>query len=131
MQIFYTINPHINNLSMNRLQNDFRYILQKYYRKTLGPRYYKKKEQQFKIAIFPEVGDREVKEPHLHMIIEMPMKAVNQFRNFIREGVKKIYPSLTDKLEDVNGEAIELWKYCLKEDLGILTKGDLFEKKTI
>lgn len=39
MKLFMTFNPHIENYSMKKLLNDFRYALQKYYRKELGRRY--------------------------------------------------------------------------------------------
>lgn len=126
MKIFYTINPHINNLSMNRLLSDFRYTLQKYYRKQLGQRYYKKKSRQFKIGIFPEVGNREMKQPHLHMLIDIPMNAVNYFRYFVSTNLKATYPSLTDNLQEVKDKPVQLWSYCLKEDSNILTNEDLY-----
>lgn len=128
MQIFYTINPHINNLSMQRLTDDFFYILKKYYRKTLGQRYYKHTNKQFLIGIFQEVGQREIKEPHLHMIIEIPMKSVNSFRHFLLNNLKQIYPYLTDKLIAVEGNPTKLWNYCLKENLEIITNKDYIKR---
>lgn len=128
IQIYYTLNPHINNLSMNKLKSDFRYCLQKYYRKFLGQRYYKHKDKQYKIAIFPEVGKREIKEPHLHMLVELPLNEMKGFHKFITENMKKIYTSLTDNLQVEYGTPVKLWEYNLKEDFEIITKTDLFEK---
>ena len=39
MKLFMTFNPHIENYSMKKLLNDFRYALQKYYQKELGRKY--------------------------------------------------------------------------------------------
>ena len=44
MKIFMTFNPHIENLSQRNLMINFRKSLQKYYRKTLGSRYFKHKD---------------------------------------------------------------------------------------
>ena len=43
-----TFNPHIENLSQRNLMINFRKSLQKYYRKTLGSRYYKHKDKTTK-----------------------------------------------------------------------------------
>lgn len=64
MNVFITLNPHIENLSRNKLIKDFRFILQKYYRKVLGPRYYKHKDKQYKIGIFQEDGFSDFIQPH-------------------------------------------------------------------
>ncbi len=128
IRVYYTLNPHINNLSMNRLKNDFRYCLQKYYKKTLGRRYYKHKDKQYSIGIFPEIGEREIKEPHLHLVIDLPLEEMKGFHQFIIDNMKKIYPSLTDNVQIEYGSSDKLWRYCLKEDFGILTKTDLFER---
>lgn len=65
MKIFMTFNPHIENLSQRNLMKNFRKSLQKYYRKTLGSRYFKHKDRQYQIGVFQEVGSRDFKQPHL------------------------------------------------------------------
>lgn len=128
MKIFYTINPHIENLSMNTLIKDFRYFLQKYYRKTIGPRYFKHKDRQFQIGIFPEKTKKEIKEPHLHMILEIKLNEIKEFQAFIKSQFKQKYPSTTDDLQFITHTEPKVWAYCLKEDLNIITNTDLYIK---
>lgn len=73
MKIFQTFNPHCENLSQKGLLTNFRKILQKYYRKELGSRYFKHKDKQFQIGIFQEIGTKTFKQPHLHTIVDIPM----------------------------------------------------------
>lgn len=90
MNVFITLNPHIENLSRKKLIKDFRFILQKYYRKILGPRYYKHKDKQYKIGIFQEDGFSEFIQPHLHIIIDISSKYINSFYVFIKESLSRL-----------------------------------------
>lgn len=133
MNVFITLNPHIENLSRNKLIKDFRFILLKYYRKTLGPRYYKHKDEQYKIGIFQEEGFRDFIQPHLHIIIDISLKYINEFYVFIKENLSRLYPSLTTDLQVIKNTQKDLEKvysYCLKEDNPIITKNDLYERIT-
>ncbi len=133
MNVFITLNPHIENLSRKRLIKDFRFILQKYYRKTLGPRYYKHKDKQFNIGVFQEDGCRDFIQPHLHIIIDGPLKYVNLFYAFIKENLSRLYPSLSSKLQIINNtknDLINVYSYCLKEDNPIITNEVLYERIT-
>ena len=73
MKLFMTFNPHIENLSQSTLLNNFKMILKKYYRKELGSRYYKHKDKQYQIGIFQEIGSKNFKQPHLHIIVDVPI----------------------------------------------------------
>lgn len=133
MNVFITLNPHIENLSRNKLIKDFRFILLKYYRKVLGPRYYKHKDKQYKIGIFQEDGFSEFIQPHLHIIIDISSKYINSFYGFIKESLSRLYPSLTSDLQVIKNTKNDLEKvysYCLKEDKPILTQNDLYERIT-
>lgn len=85
MKIFMTFNPHIENLSQRNLMINFRKSLQKYYRKTLGSRYYKHKDKQYQIGVFQEVGSRDFKQPHLHIIIDLPLNKVKELHHFFKQ----------------------------------------------
>ena len=133
MNVFITLNPHIENLSRKKLIKDFRFILQKYYRKILGPRYYKHKDKQYKIGIFQEDGFSEFIQPHLHIIIDISSKYINSFYVFIKESLSRLYPSLTSDLQVIKNTKKDLEKvysYCLKEGKPILTQNDLYERIT-
>lgn len=84
MKLFMTFNPHIENLSQNNLLNNFKVILKKYYRKKLGSRYYKHKDKQYQIGIFQEVGSKDFKQPYLHIIVDVPLTAMQKFYNFLK-----------------------------------------------
>lgn len=133
MNVFITLNPHIENLSRKKLIKDFRFILLKYYRKTLGPRYYKHKGKQYKIGIFQEDGFSDFIQPHLHIIIDISLKCINEFYVFIKENLSRLYPSLTSDLQVIKNTKKDLEKvysYCLKENNPILTQNDLYERIT-
>lgn len=133
MKVFITLNPHIENLSRNKLMSDCRFILQKYYRKILGPRYYKHKNKQYTIGIFQEDGLRDFIQPHLHIIIDIPLKYMNSFYVFIKDNLSKLYPSLSSDLQVINNtknDLIKVYSYCLKEDNPIITNNDLYRKIT-
>lgn len=133
MKIFQTFNPHYENLSQKDLLNNFRKILQKYYRKTLGSRYYKHKDKQFQIGIFQELGSKAFKQPHLHTIVDMPLQKVKQFHNFITDALKTIYPSLSDDCQVIGIDKYDeqnVYAYCQKEGLPIITNTDLYERIT-
>ena len=151
MKIFITFNPHIENLSQKRLLNDFRYALQKYYRKELGRRYFKHIDNQYDIAIFEENGKKfyekmdkathlikyiekdieHKKEPHLHIIADVPLYKAIDFFNSLKDTMKSIYSSLTTDYQLIANEVDErnAWNYCKKENGNIITKIDLCQKK--
>ena len=99
MKIFLTFNPHIENLSQNNLLNNFTTILKKYYRKTLGSRYYKHKDKQYQIGIFQEIGSTDYKQPHLHIIVDVPTNMMMKFYNFLKNSLTTIYPHLTSDFQ--------------------------------
>lgn len=151
MKLFITFNPHIENLSQKRLLNDFRYALQKYYRKELGRRYFKYIDNQYDIAIFEEIGkkffekldsathliqyiEKDVefkKEPHLHIIADVPQNKATDFFNTLKDTLKSIYSSLTSDYQLIGNDTDErnTWNYCSKEGGKIFSKSDLCEKK--
>ena len=47
MLITFTFQPNKTNCSKRKLIEDFAYILKRFYRKTFGSRYYKRKDKQF------------------------------------------------------------------------------------
>lgn len=133
MNVFITINPHIENLSRKKLIKDFRFILQKYYRRTLGPRYFKHKDKQYKIGVFQEDGCRDFIQPHLHIIVDIPLKYINVFYIFIKENLLKLYPSLSSDLQiirNTKNDLINVYSYCLKENKTIVANNDLYERIT-
>ena len=129
MKIFLTFNPHIENLSQNNLLNNFTTILKKYYRKTLGSRYYKHKDKQYQIGIFQEIGSTDYKQPHLHIIVDVPTNMMMKFYNFLKNSLTTIYPHLTSDFQLIgsrkNDEA-NVYAYCLKEGGSIITNSDLY-----
>lgn len=58
MKLFYTIQPHKNCCSRLKLLKDFQTTLKKYYKKTLGPRYYKHKDEQHPMYIYLSSGNK-------------------------------------------------------------------------
>lgn len=97
MKLFYTIQPHKNCCSRLKLLKDFQTTLKKYYKKTLGPRYYKHKDEQHPMYIYLSSGNKgDIKCPHLHIIIEkFDEKDVGRFHFHTYRTMKKIYPSIT------------------------------------
>lgn len=133
MKIFLTFNPHIENLSQENLLNNFKTILKKYYRKELGSRYYKHKEKQYPIGIFQEIGSKDFKQSHLHIIVDIPVTFIQKFHNFLKNNLTNIYPHLTSDLQIIrNGKYDEqnVYRYCLKESGEIITNSDLYERIT-
>ena len=131
MKIFLTFNPHIENLSQNNLLNNFTTILKKYYRKTLGSRYYKHKDKQYQIGIFQEIGSTDYKQPHLHIIVDVPTSMMMKFYNFLKNSLTSIYPHLTSDFQLIGSrkyDEVNVYNYCLKEGGSIITNNDLYEK---
>lgn len=145
-----TFNPHIENLSQKRLLDDFRFVLKKYYRKVLGRRYFKYIDKQYDISIFEETGKKFFekydsktklyqyfedktqlkKEPHLHIIVDVPTNDMELFCNVLRENLENKYPSLTTRagLILTDNDEKNAWNYCSKEGGKIFSKTDLTEK---
>ncbi|MFI3242570.1 MAG: hypothetical protein R3Y43_08400 [Alphaproteobacteria bacterium] len=127
--IFYTINPHYKEYSINKLVHNFKHTLKTYYKNTLGPRYHKHKDKQLNIYIFPEETTNEIKEPHLHIIIEIDKPKRETFFEFMNNELVKMYPSLTYDIQQVintETDKTKLLAYCNKEDKQILGKEDLW-----
>lgn len=152
MKLFITFNPHIENLSQKRLLDDFKFTLKKYYREEIGRRYFKHIDNQYDIAIFEEIGkkfyevyDSEThlikyieknesfkKEPHLHIITEVPANNVEHYCEVLRTNLESTYPSLSFKVELILTEKDEIntYNYCSKEGGKIYSKSDLIEKSS-
>ena len=131
MKIFLTYNPHIENLSQSNLLNNFKEILKKYYRKQLGSRYYKHKDKQYQIGIFQEIGSSDYKQPHLHIIVDVPTSMMMKFYNFLKNSLTSIYPHLTSDFQLIGPrkcDEVNVYNYCLKEGGSIITNNDLYEK---
>lgn len=131
MKIFLTYNPHIENLSQTTLLNNFKDILKKYYRKYLGSRYYKHKDKQYQIGIFQEIGSEDFKQPHLHIIVDVPTNMMMKFYNFLKDSLVNIYPHLTANFQMIGSRKYDetnVYNYCLKEGGSIVTNSDLYEK---
>ena len=131
MKIFLTFNPHIENLSQNNLLNNFITIVKKYYRKQLGSRYYKHKDKQYQIGIFQEIGSSDYKQPHLHIIVDVPTSMMMKFYNFLKNSLTSIYPHLTSDFQLIGSrkcDEVNVYNYCLKEGSSIITNNDLYEK---
>lgn len=151
MKIFLTFNPHIENLSQKRLFNDFRYALQKYYREDIGRRYYNYIDNQYDIAVFEEIGKKfyEVydsktqlikyidkkepfkKEPHLHIITDVPANNIERYCEVLRTTLESNYPSLATRAQLIltKKDEINAYNYCSKEGGKIYSKRDLTEKE--
>lgn len=151
MKIFMTFNPHLENYSKSKLLENFKYALQKYYRKELGRRYYKHIDSQYDIAIFEENGkkffeklnssthviqyiekDIEFKRyPHLHVIADVPTHTEKDFFISIKNTMESIYHSLTSNFQLIGNDVDEknVWNYCSKEGGKIFSKNDLMNKK--
>ena len=133
MKIFLTYNPHIENLSQTTLLNHFKEILKKYYRKYLGSRYYKHKDKQYLIGIFQEIGSTDYKQPHLHIIVDVPTDKMMKFYLFLKNGLTSIYPHLTSNFQMIGSrkyDEVNVYNYCLKEGGQIITNTDLYQKIT-
>ena len=133
MKIFLTYNPHIENLSQNNLLNNFKEVLKKYYRKHLGARYYKHKDKQYPIGVFQEIGSSDYKQPHLHIIADVPTDIMMKFYLFLKTGLTSIYPHLTSDFQVIGSRKYDeanVYNYCLKEGGEIITNSDLYEKIT-
>ena len=151
MKIFMTFNPHLENYSQKKLLKNFEDALKIYYRKELGRRYFKHMDNQYDIAIFEENGkkfyekmdkathlikyiERDVeykREPHLHIIANVPLNKATEFFNTLKDTLKSKYPSLTSDYQLIGNDVDEqnVWNYCSKENREIITKKDLCEKK--
>ena len=133
MKIFMTFNPHIENLSQNYLLNRFITTLKKYYRKQLGPRYYKHKNEQYNIGIFQEIGSTDYKQPHLHIIVDVPVAYIQRFYNFMKDGLTTIFPHLTSDCQMIKSgkyDEANVYRYCSKEGGTIIANSDLYQKIT-
>lgn len=134
MKAFITLNPHIENLSKKNLIKTFRYILQKYYRGKLGARYSKHKDKQYQICVFPESGSTDFKQPHLHIIVQIPCNELEEFYFFVASNMNGYYPSLTTNCQVINNtekDFANVLGYCLKEEGEFLVNDDLFERDYI
>ena len=153
MKIFMTFNPHLENHSQRKLLENFRYALQKYYRKELGRRYYKHIDNQYDIAIFEEIGKKffekldsathliqyiekniEYKrEPHLHIIADVPIHTEKNFFNSLKDSMESIYSSLTSDFQLIGSDTDKrnTWNYCVKEGGKIFCKSLQHQQQAI
>lgn len=145
-----TFNPHLENYSKSKLLENFKYAIQKYYRKELGRRYYKHINNQYDVAIFEENGKKFYermneathlkeyiemnvdfkKEPHLHIIADVPLNKATEFFNTLKNTLESMYLSLTTDFDLIATKVDErnVWNYCTKEGENIFDKKDLCEK---
>ena len=134
MKLFYTIQPHKNCCSRLKLLKDFQTTLKKYYKKTLGPRYYKHKDEQHPMYIYLSSGNKgDIKCPHLHIIIEkFDEKDVGRFHFHTYRTMKKIYPSITIDVQDLPTEQdeINVHLYSEKQSENLFTHKDLWKTIT-
>ena len=134
--VFYTINPHEINPNLYSLIDKIDIAKKRYYRKKLGARYYKKKDEQFQFGIFTEYGKvAEIeKHTHFHFLIfinENKVKECMDFCKFITDYIRPHYFLVTDKIELVKNTVKDInkvWSYVNKENNPILTDKDFFKK---
>lgn len=122
---FITFNPGQINISEQYLAYHFKEALGKYYAKTLGKRYNKHPELQYKMIVFLEHGkNRDVDEnmPHLHILIDLPKDKVQDFYEFMLDRLRIYYYYISDVREktliDITGHPLDmqrLWCYGDKE----------------
>ena len=147
MNAFLTLNPHIINLSKETLRDDFNFYLKTFYGKELGPRYYKHKDKQYPMGFTIETGkkfitqigenhitnyipisDIDNKEPHLHIIMDIPFNKAKNFVRHVSSKMRKKYPSLTTCFKFIKTKQDEsnIYNYCLKEGDKFYTNKDLY-----
>ena len=122
---FITFNPGQTNISEQHLVYRFKEGLGKYYSKTLGKRYNKHPEKQYKMIVFLEHGkNRDIDEstPHLHILIDLPKDKVQDFYEFMLNHLTLYYYYISDvrdkTLIDITGQPLDMkqiWCYCDKE----------------
>ena len=122
---FITFNPRQQNISEQYLAYHFKEALGKYYAKTLGKRYNKHPELQYKMIVFLEHGkNRDVDEniPHLHILIGLPKDKVQDFYEFMLDRLRMYYYDISDvrdkTLIDITGQPLDMqriWCYGDKE----------------
>ena len=125
---FITINPRTVNYNHMKLLNDFRIALVKYYRKTLGKNFNKKKEQQYPLYIFMENGKFKEKHNHLHIIADLPINEKDNFINIISKFLLQKYKSLDTQIKEVYDFTGAL-DYLKKEGCEIIANWQLYFKK--
>lgn len=145
--VFITLNPHIINLSQDKLREDFSYILKKYYRKLLGQRHYKHKDKQYPLNFVIEKGKKfvsyiddnhikryivekniDINAPHLHIMMNVPLAEIKNFVRYIRKVMRIKYNKLTTDFQFIktNRDEANVYTYCLKEDVMICSNNDLY-----
>ena len=122
---FITFNPGQKDISEQYLAHRFKEALGKYYSKTLGKRYNKHPELQYKMIVFLEHGkNRNFDEniPHLHILIDLPKDKVQDFYEFMLDHLGIYYHDISDvrdkTLIDITGQPLDmqrLWCYGDKE----------------
>lgn len=97
MNYFITFQPNKYNASDKELILNFKKGLQRYYKKLLGNRYHKHKDQQYKMDIDISHGrnDQTLTHPHLHINADIPTNHINGFMRFMATWLKSSYPKLS------------------------------------
>lgn len=119
--VYITFNPHQCNCSSMWLLFNFKQALGRFYQNVLKhKRFYKHKDQQYPLIVFLENGkNRDIGEnnPHLHVLVQLPIDKKKAFVDAIYDMLKQEYPSLTkdDKLINTTDDLVGIWNYNDKE----------------
>ena len=122
-QYFITINPHHLELNEYLLKKDLKTSLLKYYRKTLGRYFNKKKDEQYELYVFMEQGRSN--QSHIHMIAFVDDIKINDFYESLIMNMKKKYLTLTSDIKEIY-EINNLLGYLTKEQCPIFSNRDLY-----
>ena len=97
MKYLITFQPNKYNASDRELIINFKRGLQRYYKKLLGNRYHRHKDQQYKMDIDISHGDNtsEQTHPHLHINADIPTIHINGFMRYMTKWLKTYYPKLS------------------------------------
>ncbi|MDD4556942.1 MAG: hypothetical protein PHE89_06440 [Alphaproteobacteria bacterium] len=129
-KLLYTIQPNKYCCSRLKLIKDFQSVLKKYYRKTLGPRYYKHKDKQYPMFIYLSNGDDgKITHPHFHIIInDIDVEKTGEFHFHMYREMKKLYPSLTSDMQDLPTveDEVNAHKYSADQSQSLFIHKDLY-----
>ena len=131
------INPKIDKLDENELLELLRNFKIKFYRKYLGKKFNKKKDEQIEFFTTVEYGQlykqTKIKNAHLHLILKTKNQdMLNQFHEFIYKNMQEHFEKEIDYLYkpiDTPEYRINVYNYILKEGRESYTHSDFYYKK--
>ena len=120
--LYLTLNPHHYNCSPSILLFNFREALIHYYSRE-DRNFNNNKDKQYPLILFLENGrnrDLDEKNPHPHILIQIPEDKQESFVDFVYDYLYQYYPSLTEydttiDMTTQTTDMLNIWMYNDKE----------------